>query len=370
MEGRAVTKYSIISADSHVIEPPNLWLDYIEPAFRSRAPHVEREGEFDVFKCEGVTLIPVGALSGAGRPIGKLKAQGTYAADVPPGAWDPRPRVEEIAVDGVQAEVLYPSIALRMFAIPDKDYQLACFRAYNNWLADFAKVYPDRFKGIGVIPIDNIEAAVSELLRCKELGLSGVSISVIPSEEQQYDRPTFEPLWAAAQDTQMPVSLHILTERKFKPKTGFDNLVDNVVAPAAIQEALTRMIFSGVFDRFPSLKVVSAENDVGWAAYFSERLDYLFDKRRAFQQFVIPTHTPPSQYIRRGCYFTFMRDRSGILVRHAIGLDNILWSSDYPHQDSTWPNSQKVIEYLCGDIPAGERHQIVAGNAARLYGFN
>lgn len=364
-----MTRFKCISADSHVIEPPDLWTRYMEPAFKQRAPHVEREGGYDVYKCEGVTLIPVGALGGAGKPVGVLKSQGTYDKDVPPGAWDPHPRRKEIAADGVEAEVLYPSIALRMFAIPDKDYQLACFRAYNNWLADFCGVYPDRFKGIGLIPIDDIEASVTELKRCKELGLSGVSIAVTPSENQEYDKPVFDPLWAAAADTGMPVSLHILTERKFKPKLGIDNLVDGVIAPSATQEAFTRMIFSGVFHRLPKLKVVSAENDVGWVAYFEERLDYLFEKRRAFQQFVIPLDTPPSQYVRRNCFFTFMRDRSGVLVRHAIGIENMLWSSDYPHQDSTWPNSQKMVQYLCGDIPAAERQKIVAGNAANLYGF-
>jgi predicted TIM-barrel fold metal-dependent hydrolase len=366
-----VTKLKCISADSHVIEPPDLWLKYIEPAYRSRAPHVERENGNDIYKCEGVTLIPVGALGGAGKPVGVLKSQGTYEKDVPPGSYDPKARAKEIAIDGVEAEILYPSIALRMFAIPDKDYQMACFRAYNNWLADFCKADPVRFKGIGIIPIDEIESAVIELQRCKKIGLSGVSVSVIPTEGQQYDRPTFDPLWAAAAETGMPVSMHILTERKYRPKTGpLENLVDNAVAPAATQEAFTRMIFSGVFHRFPKLKVISAENDAGWAAYFEERLDYLFEKRRAFQQFVIPLDTPPSAYIRRGCFFTFMRDHSGILARHAIGLENLLWSSDYPHQDSTWPHSQQAIDSLCKGIPASERHQIVAGNAAKLYGFS
>ncbi len=365
-----MTKFKCISADSHVIEPPDLWLKYIEPAYRSRAPHVERENGNDVYKCEGVTLIPVGALGGAGKPVGVLKSQGTYEKDVPPGSYDPQARIKEMAIDGVEAEVLYPSIALRMFAISDKDYQLACFRAYNNWLADFCKADPVRFKGIGLIPVDDIEAAVTDLTRCKEIGLSGISITHSPGEERQYDRPAFDPLWAAAQDAGMPVSLHILTERKLKPQTGIESLVGQIRDPAATQEAFTRMIFSGVFNRYPRLRIISAENDAGWAAYFEERLDYLFEKRRAFQQFVIPLDTPPSAYIRRNCLFTFMRDHSGILARHAIGLENLLWSSDYPHQDSTWPRSQQVIDSLCKGIPDSDRHAIVAGNAAKLYGFN
>jgi predicted TIM-barrel fold metal-dependent hydrolase len=256
-----------------------------------------------------------------------------------------------------------------MFGIPDKDYQLACFKAYNDWLADYCRVAPSRLKGIGLVPIDNIEESVTELLRCGEMGLSGISISASPSEGQQYDDPKFDPLWSAAQERGMPVSLHILTERKVRPKTGIDSLVDNATAPNAMQESLTRMVFSGVFHRFPKLKVISAENDAGWAAYLIERLDYLFNKRRAFHQFVIPLDTPPSVYLSRSAYYTFMRDHSAILARHAIGVDNLMWSSDYPHQDSTWPHSREMIESLCGGVAEDERHKIVAGNAARLYRF-
>ena len=159
-----MTSKKIISADSHVIEPPNLWLDYIEPEFKSRAPHCERENDKDVFKCDGgVSLIQVGAVSAAGRPVDEVSNLGNYESDAPKGAYDSSARVGEIATDGVEAEVLYPSIALRMFAIADVPYQLACFRAYNSWMADFAKPYPDTFKGIGLIPIDDIEAAVGEL---------------------------------------------------------------------------------------------------------------------------------------------------------------------------------------------------------------
>ena len=247
-----MTKYKVISADSHVIEPPNLWVDYIEPAFKSRAPHTEREGEHDVFKCDGgITLIQPGAVSGAGKPSEQLKNFGSYDRDVPPGSYDPKARVKEIAVDGVEAEVLYPSIALRMFQIQDMPYQVACFKAYNSWLADFCKTDPNRFKGIGVVPIDDIEAAVGEIHRCRKIGLSGVSISVNPVDEEGYDNPRFEPLWRAAQDQGMPVSLHILTERRSTLKPGMDFIVQQVLDPGAIQAAFTRMIFAGVFDKFP-----------------------------------------------------------------------------------------------------------------------
>ena len=368
-----MTSKKIISADSHVIEPPNLWVDYIEPEFKSRAPHCERENDKDVFKCEGgVTLIQVGAVSAAGRSVDKVASLGTYEQDAPKGAYDPHSRVGEIKGDGVEAEVLYPSIALRMFAIEDVPYQLACFRAYNSWMADFVKPYPDTFKGIGLIPIDDIEASVVELHRCKELGLAGVSISVSTGHDTTYDKPHFDPLWAAAEASRMPISLHILTERR-RPDQQPDSvtrLVNGATECFAIQEALGRMIFGGVFHRYPGLRIVSAENDIGWAAYFTERIDYLFDRRRPFHTFSIPRDTLPSEYMKRNAYLTFMRDRSGILSREITGIDNLMWSTDYPHLDSTWPKSREMIDRLVGDIPEDEAHKIIAGNAARLYNFN
>ena len=236
-----MTSKKIISADSHVIEPPNLWLDYIEPDFKSRAPHCERENDKDVFKCDGgVSLIQVGAVSAAGRPVDEVSNLGNYESDAPKGAYDSSARVVEIATDGVEAEVLYPSIALRMFAIADVPYQLACFRAYNSWMADFVKPYPDMFKGIGLIPIDDIEAAVGELHRCKEIGLAGVSVAVSTDPETTYDKPHFDPLWAAAEAAGMPISLHILTERRRAAQTtdSVARLANGATECFAIQDAL------------------------------------------------------------------------------------------------------------------------------------
>ena len=360
-----------ISADSHVIEPPDLWTNYIEPKFKDRAPHCEREDGKDIFKCDGVDLIQVGALSGAGRSIEKLQSKGSYEEDVPPGSYDPKPRVDEMAIDGVEAEVLYPSVALRMYALPDSEYQLACFQAYNKWMADFCKQYPDNFRGIGLVPIDDIETAVGEVKHCAKLGLAGVSIALIADENRTYDNPMYEPLWIAAEEHDLPISLHILTERRQKPVAkGVDSIAAQITVVSAIQDALARLIFSGVLRNHPNLKIVSAENDIGWAAYFCERADYLFDRRRAFHKFAIPQDTLPSEYFKRQCYLTFMRDRSGILARSVTGVDNLMWSSDYPHQDSTWPDSQAMIQRLVGDIPEDEAHKIIAGNVAQLYNFN
>ena len=364
-----MTPMATISADSHVIEPPNLWLDYIVPSYRERAPHVEIEDGNDVFKCEDVSLIQVGSVSGAGKPSEQLGHSGTYATTMP-GAWDPHARLGEIAPDGIEAEVLYPSIALRMFALKDQDYLLECFKAYNSWMADFVDPYPDRFKGIGLVPNQDLESAVGEMKRVKEIGLSGVALALYPGEDRHYDDPMFDPIWQNAQDMSIPVSLHILTERRTQSRPDPITNLTNQTIQADVQTTLSRMILSGVFRRFPGLKVISAENDVGWAGYFVERLDYIFERRKNWQPLPIPRDVLPSEYFKQSVYLTFMRDRSGILVRDMVGIDNIMWSSDYPHLDSTFPKSQEMIAYLTDGLTDDERRKIVAGNVANLFGFN
>jgi predicted TIM-barrel fold metal-dependent hydrolase len=197
-----------------------------------------------------------------------------------------------------------------------------------------------------------------------------VAISVNPSEDRTYDDPLFDPLWSAAQDSGLPISLHILTARKYKPDAGIDKLANTITQAIHIQHALVRMIFSGVLHRFPGLTVISAENDIGWAAHLLERMDYIFERRRASLPKDVPWDLAPSDLFRRSVHLTFMRDRAGVVARDAIGVDNIMWASDYPHTDSTWPNSQKMIERLCEGIPDEDRHKIVMANAARMYAFN
>lgn len=360
--------HRVISADSHVIEPPNLWLDHIEPAFRQRAPRCERIGGKDVFQCDGVDLIQPGPAAGAGQRVVKREVA---FEEIPRACWDPDARVPEILKDGVEAEVMYPSVAMRMFAIPDPAYLAACFRAYNDWMAGFVRRQPRHFAGLGLIPIDDIQGATLELRRCAGLGLSGACITVSPAHGRQYDDTAYDPLWAAAAELGMPLSLHVLTgqgsEKPVQQRSPVDLYLGGLAPPSIIQAVLLRMIVSGVFKRHPGLQVVSAENDSGWAGYFIERLDYIVQRRQYMTGKGALGDDLPSTFFRSNVSLTFQRDRAGILVRSMIGTDRLLWGSDYPHTDSTWPNSMDMLDRLTGDIPQAERAMIAGGNAARLY---
>ncbi len=362
-----------------MVEPPNTFVDHIDPLYRDRAPHVDKENGNDVFKCEGVEMIGVAAHSVAGRPP-RASMHGTYEKDIWPGAYNPHARLTDMARDGVEAEVIYPTIALRMFAIPDSGLRTAVFGAYNTWLGEFCGTHPRVLKGIALINVDDLPRAIEELKRAKKLGLSGGMVPVLAEEEDlQYDDPTMDPFWATAQDLGMTVSLHTVTDKRgrvfnplLKPGRGqvLDAVANRATHEALVQKTLARMIFGGVFLRFPRLKVVSAENDAGWAGDFVERIDYLFARRRSDSMYDLGGGPMlPSEFFRRNVWCTFMRDRAALLVRDLVGVDRLMWSNDFPHADSTWPNSQQVIASIFQGVPERDKHRILAANAAELYGF-
>jgi predicted TIM-barrel fold metal-dependent hydrolase len=177
-------------------------------------------------------------------------------------------------------------------------------------------------------------------------------------------------LWGAAAELDLPLSLHILTNEK-PIQQGVH--IPEILQHGFIQHALTMMTFGGVFQRHPKLRVVCAETDAGWAPYLMERMDYIYSdpRRQTYQNYAIKGGVMlPSEYMKRNVYYTFMRDASAIYIRNLVGVGHLMWSSDYPHNDSTWPHSQEVINRLCAGIPEQDRRAIVAGNAAGFYKFS
>jgi predicted TIM-barrel fold metal-dependent hydrolase len=253
------------------------------------------------------------------------------------------------------------------FSLEDRVLQRALFRAYNDWLAEFCSYSPHRLIGLALISLEDIGEAVREVERSVKKGLKGAMISVAPDVEQSYDNPIYDPFWAAAQDLDLPLSLHLAT--------GKQNIVTTARSPYAlymgilvdIQQTLVTMLFSGMLERFPRLKVLSTEHDIGWIAYFLRRLDRAYDRFR--QSDPTPLQMPPSEYFQRQVYATFQDDPVGLATGQFLATDNVLWASDYPHVDSTWPHSQQVIDEHFAQVSAQEKHKIVYANAAKLYGI-
>ncbi len=301
-----------------------------------------------------------------GSGSGGVKKRIARFEEVRSGGWDPDARIKDMEIDGVAAEVLYPSLAMMLFAYDDDGrYQSACFRAYNDWLAEYCSAYPHKLVGVALISTVDIDDAANELKRAAGIGLKGAAISAYKPDNGHYGLPMYDPFWREAESLGMPVSLHSYTGGQ--PLIAVNFLVDYSLATQHVQRSLAFMTLSGVFERFPSLKVVSAENDVGWAGHLLERMDWAHEHKGI--RWGKPLKSLPSEQMRSHVYYTFMRDSAGVLTRNLVGINNLMWCSDYPHDDSTWPESQKVVAEQFKNIPERDRVKITCLNAARLYGL-
>lgn len=365
-----MASYDVISADSHVFEPPSLWAEYIDPAYRDRAPHSIQQDGSELFIVDGLEPAHLGYQAAAGTKPEEISVRGRHEDGIR-GGWDPEARLEDMKLDGVDAEVIYTTLGFRMFRIEDPGYQAACFAAYNDWLADMCGTHPERLLSVGLISMRNIDAAKQELRRIANKGMSAAAITANPGEDRPYSDPAYDSFWAEAQELGLPISLHIFTEHarhKGQAPPG-DFVAVYAVSPVLVQTSLATLITAGVMERYPGLKFVSVENDIGWAGTFLARLDHAFDRHRHWANAATTLTMKPSDYFHRQVSCTFQDDQVGVDLRYYIGLDNIMWSSDYPHIDSTWPESQKYIDKQFGTLPQEERWKIVCGNAARLYGL-
>ncbi len=375
-----MAELQLISSDSHVSEPPDLWVERLDLKYRDRAPRLVlnpegQEGAYFVYEGYPPHNLAIGL--GAGRTPEELAAflkTGTYA-DARPGGWDPAQRLPDMELDGVEAEVLYTTLGFRLFWLKDAGLQRACFGVYNDWLAAYCSYAPKRLKGLALISLYDPKAGAQELECCARLGLKGAMIWCSPPADQPYSLESYDPFWAAAQDLDMPVSLHAITGMERIPwEYGAEKrAMRQTVTPHEIEKSFSILILSGVLERFPRLKIVSAENNCGWLPYYLQRMD------RGFARFgpsgtVTPWPTKltlkPSEYFRRQMYCTFIDDSFGVASRHWIGVDNVMWSSDYPHTASTWPHSRDIIERDFKDVSAVEKRKIVRENVAQLYGFD
>ena len=370
-----MAEYRVISSDSHIIEPPDLWEKRMDPKFRERAPRLMREGDYDQWYCDGQSFGNIGINQQAGLRFenpAKLTSEGTMET-VPLGGLDPDAHVRDMDLDGVAGGVLYPSQALTVYRIPAGDLLSATFRAYNDYLAEFCSPYPNRLKGIAMINVDFVDDAVGELERAAKMGLAGAMISIRPI--LRYDHPAYERLWAAAQALDMPLSLHVGTMR-WRP--GMDVNAQNSQDPFFfpnreydVRECINTMIFAGVFERYPKLKAGVIEFEISWAPYFISMMDNFYKQRAAGVRLNrFKNGALPSDFFRRNVFIGFQEDDLGIELRHHVGVDNLLWGSDYPHAESTFPKSQEILERILKGVPEDEKAKIAGENTARLYHFS
>jgi predicted TIM-barrel fold metal-dependent hydrolase len=320
------------------------------------------------FVCEDVPPFGIAAFSAADVAPEDLPAHFESGYErVRPGGYDTTARLHDQERDGVVAEVVYPSLALQLFRIRDAAFQADAMRAYNDWLAEFVAAAPERLAGVALVPLGDVAVGVAELARARGLGLRGALIWSSAPDERPYFDPAYEPFWAAAAAARLPLSLHLGTGAVPLTGGGGNMAILYMLTHLAVQRSLAQMIFGGVLDRHPDLRIVSVENDIGWLPHFLERLDHAGSKYGAF---ATKLALAPSEYVRRQVSATFQQDRIGVRLREVMGPSALLWASDYPHSDSTWPHSRDVIARDFADVPADDLARMTCRNAAALYGLD
>ena len=377
----------LVSADSHIIEPPHLWERWLDPAFRDRAPRLVKddEGGDAWLYNDGGAPAPLGLVTMTrNQPRESLRWGGARYDTINRGNYDGPARLNEMLEDGVVAEVIYPpQRTMRHFMQGTEDaFHQAGIRAYNDWLfKEFCAADTDRLIGIAQMPGTGIDAALEELYRCEQLGCRGVVLSAWPS-----GHPTIgaddDRFFAECERLGLPISIHIgLAARAkvaAKPKTPLEEKAARGEGTGARQVSVLsaagldsmplivgELVLAGVHDRFPNLRFVSVEAGIGWVPYFFEQLDDRYQRNRTWAKVALQRR--PSEYIGTNWRFTFVQDHYGVRNRHAVGIESCLWSTDYPHHGCDWPHSRQVVDDMFAHVPEAEKHQVTFGNVQELY---
>jgi predicted TIM-barrel fold metal-dependent hydrolase len=383
--------YLPISGDSHLEIDATHWVARIPEPYRDQAPQLVRQDDgTDAWFINGkfARLAAAADLYGGMGRDKYIPFGGTYEGT--PGTGTPAQRLAEQDQDGIGGEVLFPSQQggpkLWRRLKDDRAYK-AVVHAYNSWLAEeYCALAPNQLIGVGIIPKTNLADSMAELEYCKNAGLKSVVLVAFPSGKT-YPTEEDDPFWAMALDLDMPVTVHVGLERanddpllrfpeeppelieqlgpvlvtqvsQFSPKRGSGSVT-------AVQ-----MVLSGLFDRFPKLRIFFAENQIGWVPFYLQSADVRYERNRHWAAKLLgfrPLSRPPSTYILEHCLWGFQFDPVGVELRHHLGVHNLMWGSDFPHQESEWPHSQNVLEQNFKDVPDDERRLMSAQNVIDFF---
>lgn len=344
-----------ISADCHVNEPLGLWAENLPPKLRALGPRVELRDDRRCFVVEDrvIRKFPAAPAERAGELV--------WTPD------DPSNRERVLSEDGVFGEVMYPSLAFFCtYAIESAELQVATCRVYNDWVASLYAKSP-RCVPVAMLPALDLDAAVAELRRLSGLGL-GAAMLPAHNDRTPYNDAGYEPLWETAESLGIPLSFHVGTGRSQTPAHGPGGAVVNyVVTVSGPIETVSYLCGAGILERHPGLRVVMVECGAGWLAWVLEAMD---DAYRDHHMFVRPKLAElPSAYFRRQGAVTFQRDPVGIANVERTGVRTLMWGSDYPHPEGTWPNSRESLAEQFEGVPADVALALVRDNAAELYGI-
>ena len=378
--------YRYVSADSHFESPPDVWTHRVPEKYRDRAPRrIRLPNGKDAIVEEGRPIEYSGTNQFAGKSPDEFSPVG-LDFDQACGAGSPEHRLEEQDADGIDAEVLYATDA-RNTAIRDKEVFLAIVRAFNDYfIEDYCGVAPDRLIGVAVLPNIGVDEDIAEMKRCADKGFKTARLHAYPSG-QNYPTPEDDRFWAAALDLDMPITIHTSFPQRTRarevyllkyprepqgeerPPDFLQRIARHGIYHCGAVEA-SQMILNGVFDRFPKLEIYWAENNIGWIPYFYQQMDQAYRVSASWAERLLGLKRLsrlPSEYLREHALWGFFDDPIGVELRHHVGVDRIMWSTDFPHIVTHWPRSLEVMETQFTGVPDHEREPMLAGNAVRFF---
>jgi predicted TIM-barrel fold metal-dependent hydrolase len=368
----------LVSVDDHTVEPPDMFAGHLPESMRDKAPRsVKKPDGTDVWVYDGVEIPNIGLNAVAGRPPEEYNVEPTRYDDIRTGCYDIHERVKDMDRNGVLGSMCFPSFvsfAGQLFSrSKDLDVGLTMLKAYNDWhIEEWCGTYPGRFIPLSVPPIWSPEEMAKEVRRVADKGCRAVTFSEDPAALGWPSIFTdhWDPFFDACQDTDTVICLHIgssSTMLGLKEGAPFDVLI--TMTPLNAMSAATDLLWSQVLRKFPRLQFALSEGSIGWLPYWLERIDYVYQQHRFW------THQDfgdrlPSQVARDHFTFCFISDAAGLEARHRIGVDNITWECDYPHSDSTWPNSPEAVIKMMDGVPDGDIDKITHLNAMRIFGYD
>ena len=367
-------KYTVISVDDHVCEPPHTFEGRLPAAFEDRAPRiVETDEGHQVWEFEGNRHFQVGMNAIAGRRPETIRIEPFRYDQMRPSCYDVEARLHDMDINGVWAAVNFPSMVTgfsgRVFyQAQDQDLGYACTQAWNDWLyEEWHQPHPDRIIPVGIPHLTDPQRAAEEIRRNAARGFTGVSFPERPHDvglPSLWDRAHWDPIIEACVETETVVSLHVGSSgmKGFPPGATSFELGAVLFGQQSLQTA-AEWLWSGYPLRQPDMKIALSEGGIGWVAMLIDRLDNLVDR----SGYGGTWDERPSDVLRRNFWFCTLDDPSTIVTRHTIGVENIMVECDFPHGDGTWPDTQAVIEQVWGDIPAPELRMMCSENAAKLY---
>jgi predicted TIM-barrel fold metal-dependent hydrolase len=385
-EGANLVKRKVVDADAHLDPPYEMWREYLPSHLRALAPYIEEGPEHDWICFEGERRPMKMINNQAGRTGKDFKMTGKLSEMR--AAWLPEQRLADMDTDGIDAAVLFGGGPL---GTANSELYIASFHAYNHWLADFCAADRKRLVGVAYIPMRDIDESLALLRKAAKLGHRSVNIPAFPQSkdgistsakvkairtgqgaaltgdptgERSYAEPEFDRLWAELCELDMTATIHLGGRiPRFGEKKHF--LADMVMSKVAMAEPVAIAIYNGIFHRFPKLRFVIVESGVGWMSWMAEYMDRTWEKQRFWTESTLTEK--PSFYMDRNVYGSFINDRIGILNRNQPGGRNIMWSSDYPHSETSFPHSHSVIARDFDGVPETDVREIVCERARKVY---